>query len=42
MLLDPEQDIVYLCGNPNMVDQSIELLTEKGYSPLAVRREKYT
>ncbi len=42
MTLDPEQDIVYLCGNPNMVDQSIELLTEKGYSPIAVRREKYT
>jgi NAD(P)H-flavin reductase len=42
MTLEPEHDIVYLCGNPNMVDQAIELLTEKGYSPLAVRREKYT
>jgi ferredoxin-NADP reductase len=42
MTLEPEHDIVYLCGNPNMVDQAIELLTEKGYSPLAIRREKYT
>jgi NAD(P)H-flavin reductase len=39
--LDPERDIVYLCGNPNMVDQAMEQLAARGYSPYAIRREKY-
>jgi NAD(P)H-flavin reductase len=42
MDLHPKDDIVYLCGNPNMVDQAVELLTtNKGYSPYDIRREKY-
>jgi len=39
--LDPEQDIVYLCGNPAMVDDALEWLKDNGFSPYKVRREKY-
>jgi ferredoxin-NADP reductase len=39
--LDPNQDVVYLCGNPNMIDESFTWLTEKGFSSATVRREKY-
>jgi NAD(P)H-flavin reductase len=39
--LDPAQDIVYLCGNPNMVDESFHELKELGFSVPMVRREKY-
>ncbi len=38
---DPERDIVYLCGNPNMVDEAVEMLKEKGFGVRQVRREKY-
>lgn len=42
MDLHPENDVVYLCGNPNMVDQAVELLTTThAFSPYAIRREKY-
>ncbi len=42
-LLDPtpDNDIVYLCGNPNMIDAAYELLKERGFSAQQVRREKY-
>lgn len=36
-----ENDIVYLCGNPDMVDQSFELLKEIGLPVKHIRREKY-
>jgi ferredoxin-NADP reductase len=39
--LNPENDIVYLCGNPNMIDENFALLTEMGFDKKAVRREKY-
>jgi len=39
--LDPNDDLVYLCGNPNMIDQAYAWLTEEGFSPHGVRREKY-
>ncbi len=39
--LDASQDLSYLCGNPNMVDECFNLLKEKGFPVPAVRREKY-
>jgi ferredoxin-NADP reductase len=39
--LNPENDIIYLCGNPNMIDENFALLTEMGFDKKAVRREKY-
>ncbi|AJI56781.1 oxidoreductase NAD-binding domain protein [Francisella philomiragia] len=39
--LNPETDVVYVCGNPNMIDQSYEMLTNAGFNPKSVRREKY-
>jgi len=38
---NPDQDIVYLCGNPNMIDDTFTLLTEMGFDKKNVRREKY-
>jgi len=39
--LNPDHDIVYLCGNPNMIDDSFALLQEFGFDVRSVRREKY-
>lgn len=39
--LDPKQDIIYLCGNPNMIDEAFELLKNQGFDPQQIRREKY-
>lgn len=39
--LNPAQDIIYLCGNPNMIDDAFTLLTEKGFDRKQIRREKY-
>lgn len=39
--LDPERDIVYLCGNPNMVDEAVGLLKTQGFPIPRIRREKY-
>lgn len=39
--LDPEKDVVYVCGNPNMIDESYEMLTQAGFNAKNVRREKY-
>lgn len=39
---NPKQDIVYLCGNPNMVDEVFSLLVSSYTFPTEiVRREKY-
>lgn len=38
---DATTDIVYLCGNPNMVDESFNLLKEAGLTVVQIRREKY-
>jgi ferredoxin-NADP reductase len=37
----PDEDIVYLCGNPAMVDDSVAYLLEHQFSPRNIRREKY-
>lgn len=41
MALNPERDIVYLCGNPEMIDEATAFLTESGFPMRNVRREKY-
>jgi ferredoxin-NADP reductase len=39
---DPQNDIVYLCGNPNMIDEAFKELTESyGFATANIRREKY-
>jgi ferredoxin-NADP reductase len=38
---DPENDITYLCGNPNMVDECYQLLKNKGLPVPLIKREKY-
>lgn len=39
--LNPQEDVIYLCGNPNMIDESFALLREKGFETAQIRREKY-
>ncbi|HET7306337.1 MAG TPA: FAD-binding oxidoreductase [Gammaproteobacteria bacterium] len=39
--VDPERDIVYLCGNPDMIDAAVNDLKEKGFQNPHLRREKY-
>lgn len=41
LALSPETDIVYLCGNPDMIDDSVTRLKEQGFTPRNLRREKY-
>jgi len=41
LALNPDDDLVYLCGNPNMIDDAFTWLGEQGFSPHSVRREKY-
>ena len=38
---DPERDIAYLCGNPEMVDACFEALKAAGLPVPRIRREKY-
>ncbi|TLY49265.1 MAG: ferredoxin--NADP reductase [Gammaproteobacteria bacterium] len=38
---NPATDIAYLCGNPNMVDQTFTLLKDAGLPIPHIRREKY-
>jgi ferredoxin-NADP reductase len=39
--LNPEHDILYLCGNPQMIDDAVTQLKEAGFTIQQVRREKY-
>lgn len=39
--LNPEEDIVYLCGNPGMIDEAFEFLKLKGFAMPQIIREKY-
>ena len=39
--LDAEKDLLFLCGNPNMIDEAYAWLTGQGFSSQQVRREKY-
>ncbi|AOE49628.1 FAD-binding oxidoreductase [Kangiella sediminilitoris] len=38
---NPETDMAYLCGNPNMVDEVFNMLQEKNFGVKQVKREKY-
>lgn len=38
---DPKKDIVYLCGNPDMIDTAVERLKVLGFDNTNLRREKY-
>ncbi|CAM3455820.1 ferredoxin--NADP reductase [Parendozoicomonas haliclonae] len=40
--LTPGNDLIFLCGNPNMIDDCVTQLTEAGFGPRQVKREKYT
>ncbi|WP_281645103.1 FAD-binding oxidoreductase [Parendozoicomonas sp. Alg238-R29] len=40
--LTPEKDLVYLCGNPPMIDDTVKYLTDLGFGPRQIKREKYT
>ena len=39
--LNPEQDIVYLCGNPGMIDEAFTDLKNRDFATQHVIREKY-
>ncbi|MHB1544094.1 MAG: FAD-binding oxidoreductase [Gammaproteobacteria bacterium] len=39
--LDPARHIVYLCGNPDMIDASLNHLKGLGFALPSIRREKY-
>lgn len=39
--LDPKRDLVYLCGNPNMIDEAFALLIQQGFETKQIIREKY-
>lgn len=39
--LNPKTDLVYLCGNPAMIDDAAAQLKEMGFPPRQVKREKY-
>lgn len=39
--LKPEEDIVYLCGNPGMIDDAFQSLKEQGFAMQQIIREKY-
>lgn len=39
--VNPQQDLVYLCGNPNMIDEIFAYLKEQQFASESIRREKY-
>ncbi|ROT47191.1 FAD-binding oxidoreductase [Candidatus Cardinium hertigii] len=39
--VNPDRDLVYLCGNPYMIDESIEKLQKMGFRPPQIKIEKY-
>lgn len=39
--LNPDEDVIYLCGNPNMIDETYERLLKLGFTNKNIRREKY-
>ncbi len=40
--LSPERDLPFLCGNPAMIDDAVAWLSEAGFGPRQIKREKYT
>ena len=41
LALNPQQDIVYLCGNPGMIDDAFAYLKDNGFVMQQIIREKY-
>lgn len=41
LTLNPQEDIVYLCGNPSMIDDAFAYLKDAGFTMQQVIREKY-
>ena len=41
LALEPTHDLVYLCGNPSMIDEAFGWLKQCGFSPQQIIREKY-
>lgn len=39
--LNPAQDVVYLCGNPGMIDDAFNYLKDHGFAMQQIIREKY-
>ena len=39
--LDPASDLIYLCGNPGMIDEAFQYLQQQDFSVQSIRREKY-
>lgn len=39
--LNPQQDLIYLCGNPGMIDEAFNYLKEQGFAMQQIIREKY-
>ena len=41
LALNPQTDVVYLCGNPGMIDDAFAYLKEQGFAMQQIIREKY-
>jgi len=41
LALNPEEDMVYLCGNPGMIDEAFTYLKDTGFAIQHIIREKY-
>ena len=41
LALNPQQDMVYLCGNPGMIDDAFSYLKDTGFAMQQIIREKY-
>ena len=39
--LNPQRDVIYLCGNPSMIDEAFNILKEMGFAMQHIIREKY-
>lgn len=39
--LNPAEDVIYLCGNPGMIDEAFEDLKNRGFTMQQIIREKY-
>lgn len=41
LALNPQEDIIYLCGNPSMIDEAFNYLKENNFGIQHIIREKY-
>ena len=41
LALNPAEDVIYLCGNPGMIDESFAQLKDQGFAMQQIIREKY-